>query len=147
MAVEFAVSRSCTSRGTRYPCSSTLILSTHVQENSTTYVHRNEYSNSLTAVWVLMLPPSLTPSHFEHSFFWIDLLVRFAQLPSAQHHTGFITRPTQSSISNLHHPTMPPKRISKPEIPATATSSLRAPRELPESSQRAPRELTTPILT
>ncbi len=42
--------------------------------------------------------------------------MRFAQLPSAQHHTNFITRPTQSSISNLHHPTMPPKRISQPEI-------------------------------
>ena len=33
------------------------------------------------------------------------------------------------------------------DIPATATSSLRAPRELLESSQRAPRELATPILT
>jgi hypothetical protein len=63
-----------------------------------------------------MLPPSLTPSHFELSFFWIDLLVRFAQLPSAQHHSNFITRPTQFSISNLHHPTMPPKRISQPKI-------------------------------
>ncbi len=63
-----------------------------------------------------MLPPLLTPSHFELSSFWIDSLVRFAQLPSAQHHTNFITGPMQSSISNLHHPTMPPKRISQPEI-------------------------------
>ena len=35
---------------------------------------------------------------------------------TAQHHTNFITRPTQSSISKLHHPTMPPKWISQPEI-------------------------------
>ena len=51
------------------------------------------------------------------SFFFclIDSLVRFAQLPSAQHHTNFITISTQSRIPNLHHPTMPPKRLSKPE--------------------------------
>ena len=52
---------------------------------------------------------------------------------------------------------VPPRTIPETEtpvhclvyiyIPATATSCLRAPRELPESSQRAPRELATPILT
>ena len=59
----------------------------------------------------------MTPSHFELSFFWIDSRVRFAQLP--QLNTTSPSSPYQlnhqSRIPNRHHPTMPPKRISKPE--------------------------------
>ncbi len=75
-------------------------------------------------------PDLLTDSHVK-----LDILVDTQEPHSTSHHK-IAFEYDEDTVNLVVDPT-----LSRSDIPATATSSQRAPIELPESSQRAPREL------